>query len=111
MDMHVREVGVAPPLDRGSVRLLSRRPSRGLFEIQISGMAHSIVLPYGVLIVCWDTVRQWRSDCVLRTWMISARMEIAISSGVIAPRSRPAGALNLGSCSEVMPFCPRLARK
>src|SRR6188474_393470 len=34
-----------------------------------------------------------------RTATISARIETAISSGVIAPRSRPAGAFNLASRS------------
>src|SRR5262245_6931318 len=34
------------------------------------------------------------------TATISARIEIAISSGVIAPRSRPAGALSLASRSR-----------
>jgi hypothetical protein len=44
-----------------------------------------------------------RESLPRRAATISARIEIAISSGVMAPRSRPAGALSLASRSGVTP--------
>jgi len=44
-----------------------------------------------------------------RAATISARIETAISSGVMAPRSSPAGALSLASRSGAMPLPASLA--
>src|SRR5258708_4329071 len=46
-----------------------------------------------------------------RTATISATIEIAISSGVIAPRSRPAGALSFARRSAATPRCASVAFK
>ena len=51
-----------------------------------------------------DTPYLAARECLLRlTATISARIEIAISSGVIAPRSRPAGALSFAKRSAGTP--------
>jgi hypothetical protein len=44
-----------------------------------------------------------RASFLRRTATISARIEIAISSGVMAPRSRPAGAFSTAKRSAATP--------
>src|ERR1700716_1547314 len=46
----------------------------------------------------------------LRSIVISAKIDIAISSGVMAPRSRPAGALMRSSADASMPSAISLSR-
>src|SRR6267154_894799 len=51
----------------------------------------------------------WRARAPRRAATISARIDSAISSGVIAPRSRPAGERRRASRSAATPRCASVA--